>query len=231
MRKMSDGRICFVDDCFSGKKPVYFPIDINFTDRSREVIKQEVLSVDEKLWFYDDYRGVKMLSLFTGGGAFEGKASIERNRDECLEWTKPAEDLKETKKFLIKELFPLLQGMGRVVILRTLPGSKILEHIDCLDTETNQLNPKIRISLSGDISSLYFVGDKKKYIPSKHYLYMIDGAIPHGAQNAFVEDKMTICIGSPWRGELTRKGYSTIKDSLRCYTEDIIYREDIFQSN
>ena len=50
------------------------------------------------------------------------------------------------------------------------------------------------------LSSLYFLDrdNNKVYAPNYH-TYILNGGHPHGLEPA--EEKLTICLGSPWKGE------------------------------
>lgn len=176
-------------------------------------IVQALEKIPKHYWFYDPYRTVEMLPIFTDNGNIDRKGSLNTGRNKA--WTLKAP--KKLKDYLTKNIFYWMKPPGRVMILRTLPGKRNNLHIDC--RPENFLFPqyKLRIVLQGDVSSLFFLTNTNQIYPEysiKGVPFIIDGRWPHGMKNKSNKIKYTVCIGTPWTGAGLYDGLIDKKTSI-----------------
>lgn len=160
------------------------------------VFAQELESVPDEYWHYDEYRNTKMLCLYNPSGRV-GKFDINIKGENT--WTEGAEYCPRLKEFLetVLEEVP-----GRVTILRTPPGYKMNTHIDSWIEESGTEQYKWRMVVKGDKHSLFFLDKNEQPVyPNAHgyQAYVMDGAHPH-CINESENEKITVCIGAPWKG-------------------------------
>ncbi len=126
---------------------------------------------------------------------------------EPFVWSEAGKNTPRLQRYLEKEIFPLLPSEARVFILRTEPGKSLAPHIDTSPDEMGSMQEKLRVALSGKIDGLYFFDEhfEKVYVLNKYRVYVLDGGHAHAVESS-PEEKMTICIGSPWRGPLSEFG-------------------------
>ena len=204
-------------------KPVYFPIRIAGFGDVKEGVAQELDQLPTDCWFYDSYRNCHMAMIYTDGGRYEGKSAVHQSKGQRLQWTTVSNFTPAMKSLLKEKIFPLLDVLGRVTILRTAPGVSLEEHVDCSPDEREHYKPKFRMVLKGKNESLYFLNNNKKrvYVSPEHDSYIIDGSRVHGMENLGNETKYTLCIGAPWGGQLTERGYRLVQN---CYQENLSER-------
>tara|TARA_B100000287_G_scaffold369968_1_gene367171 strand:- start:3920 stop:4543 length:624 start_codon:yes stop_codon:yes gene_type:complete len=171
------------------------PINIGPTEDERQLARDEILSVDDSHWFYDPFRNCKMLPFYNGGGLM-GK---ESSHDKIFDYTEAGEKCSVGMDICEKYIFSWADPYPRITILKTDKDSILNPHLDCSTAEVGTPQYKFRIVLSGKIDNLYFIDEKynKKYIPSTHKEYILDGGHPHGL-DASEEIKLTMCAGAPW---------------------------------
>ena len=112
-----------------------------------------------------------------------------------------------------------MDPMGRVTILRTPSGYGLNVHLDSTADEVGTLQHKFRIVLNGNVDKLYFI-DKhhnEVYIPESYHTYVLDGSHPHALKPG-TEEKVTLCIGAPWKGKTTTEYDYILKNSLYTMT-------------
>lgn len=191
------------------KLPIYFGNYI----KSLEHYK----SLTDDNWYWDTYRTVHMLPLYTPGGAIDKKGSQNKKNSE-LDWTVYADD--ETIEFFENNVFPWLDKKGRIILLKTPPGESLATHIDCSRDVFGTRQHKLRIVLQGEVNSLTFVTNDSEINPKSDHrnLFVMDGSWPHYMTNTFNDWKYTICLGAPWDGGPT-DGYNDLLNQ----TEDTIY--------
>lgn len=176
-------------------------IDLGITDQQRQHMLEEVLSVDTGAWHYNDFRGCSMLPVYNSGGQLGEKSRGKQNPNSVFEYTEPAKNFTHTQHILETLVFPWLQPLGRVTILRTPAGFGLNVHLDSTQEEIGTLQHKFRIVLNGNIDKLYFIDahGEKQYVPQDYHTYVLDGSHPH-ALDPGDEEKITLCIGAPWTG-------------------------------
>jgi hypothetical protein len=108
-----------------------------------------------------------------------------------------------------------MDPVGRVTILRTPVGFGLNVHLDSTEDEIGTSQHKFRIVLNGNVDKLYFIDKHKNevYIPDNYYTYVLDGSHPHALKPG-TEEKVTLCIGAPWNGELTPDYNKLLENSL-----------------
>ena len=163
----------------------YKAIDLNITKEDISLITDQVKSVSSDEWFFDEYRNCEILTLL-------GKD---------FEWSEPGKICSHFIKVYNEKIKPILTSKGKIHILKTKKGGHIPTHIDCKQNEIPEFHQKFRLALTGKLSSLYFLDrdNNKVYAPNYH-TYILNGGDPHGLEPA--EEKLTICLGSPWKGEV-----------------------------
>jgi hypothetical protein len=172
----------------------------NFKDQDRVAseLLEEVMAVNESHWHWNSFRNCKMLSVYNPGGNI-GKVDLLKK--EKFTFTTPVlEKCPKLIEFLKNSVFKWMEPVGRVTILRTPPGVEMSTHIDCSLKEVGTEQYKWRFVLKGDISGLYFLDEKqeKVHIPDMYRMYILDGGHPHRIETS-LNEKITICIGSPWK--------------------------------
>ena len=217
-----------IDRVMRESKPVFLPIDTRVSPNAFLALTLELENLPQSLWFFDEYRKVEMTCIFSGGGEFRDKESIYSRRKEKLAWTEASLSLPKLKNFISTKIFPLIADLGRVTILKTLPNNGLEKHIDCSKAEKDLYHPKLRLVLSGNLSGFYFLSEKgSHHITDKFPCYIIDGSRAHGMFNNSSQVKYTICLGTPWSGQLSDLGKKLIQESLNKNIEYIFYREDL----
>lgn len=183
----------------------YCPMKINWTEELVKNILREVLELDDSYWHFNEFRNCKMLSVFNPGGR-QGKVNL--NIKDDFKFTEAANLCPSMVKFLREEVLWWMEPVGRVTILRTPPGVYMPLHLDCSLTESGTMQHKWRFVLKGDIEKLYFLDQDqtKIHVPVNNRCYSMDGGHPHSIDVSNTE-KITICIGSPWRGDTLNLEY------------------------
>ncbi len=160
--------------------------------------------VKEEEWIFDNYRNTQMLPIYTESGLTKKRDII--NKGGKLDWTPFAP--KELIQYFEQYIFPKINPLGRIMILKTKSGQKNTEHIDCSKEAFEIPQPKLRIVLQGNVDSLYFItADKKSLTPYGNgesfngRPFIIDGRWPHGMHNHYHGTKYTLCLGAPWIGD------------------------------
>ena len=199
-------------------------------------------STSDREWFFDSYRSVLMLPIYTEGGRITKSGSLNKGSSP-LDWTKFASP--DLVTYLEDQVFTWMKPRGRVMVLKTAPGGLSSPHIDCIETDFVSFQPKFRIVLQGEVSSLFFITNKGEVATSADDLgrpFVIDGRWPHGMKNDFPYNKYTICIGTPWKGQGLEqcrwiednsqvKLYdSDLPHDYRRYFEDLEKRKEKFEN-
>jgi hypothetical protein len=186
---------------------------LKFPQLDKEKSVAEIQLIDQKYWFYDQYRHTNMMPLMTMGGKVgESGASNFRSKEEFV-WTPYASET--LKSWFEEHVFPWMGARTRISVLKTQPNQKNHEHIDCSPQAFGSRQHKFRIVLQGKTDSLYFV---TKYgnilLFDTEDPFLMDGSWPHGMHNYTAKEKYTIAVGAPWGG----------KDSYSNMGQKIIYR-------
>ena len=201
-------------------------LDLNITDEDRKAMYDEVMSVHDNYWHYNEFRGCKMLPVFNAGGQLGGQAQGKDTRHGEFTYTEPAQKWTFTQKLLKEKVFPWMEPLGRVTILKTPAGYGLNVHLDSKVDEIGTLQHKFRIVLNGNVDKLYFIDKRynRVYIPENYTTYVLDGSHPHALEPG-TEEKVTLCIGAPWTGQPTEKYVDLINNSL--YTMKVSRPENL----
>lgn len=193
-----------MDNLVYAKLPIEFK---NFNDALSHYI-----SINDENWFWDVYREVRMLPLYTPGGAIDKNGSRNK-KDSVLKWTKYAD--KETINFFEESIFPWLDKKGRIILLKTPPGESLATHIDCNKEVFGTRQHKLRVVLQGTVNSLTFVTKNGDIQPKDNHrnAFIMDGSWPHYMTNTSDDWKYTICLGSPWDGGETTNYVKLLNES------------------
>ena len=175
-------------------------LNLSITDQDRNMMLSEVLSADESSWHLNEFRGCKMLPVYNSGGQLGGQSTTKSNFD-IFDFTEPAQSWLHTQKILKEKILPWLLPEGRVTILKTPAGHGLNVHLDSTEDEIGSLQHKFRIVLNGNIDKLYFIDahNNKVNLPDNYNTYVLDGSHPH-ALDPGTQEKITLCIGAPWKG-------------------------------
>jgi hypothetical protein len=183
------------------KDLVYAPVDFGFTDELLEELYREAAA--EKVRFHSPYRTCEMIPVFTPGGA-ETREQIRHGRS-ALEWTPLMTRLPKLRREIETRLFPFMAPLPRIMILVTPPGGEVKVHVDCSLADVDLPQLKLRVVLGGDRTGLWFLGTdgRRHYIDGKNSTYVLNGSQPHGMENRSSRQKFTLCLGSPWNGDVS----------------------------
>lgn len=160
---------------------------------------EKILSLDNKLSFWDDYRYTKMIPLITKQG-ISGKYGANNYKQGEFQW------LEYTPKIIVEYfedvVFPWTGLKSRISALITQPNVSNYEHIDCERQEVNTRQHKFRIVLQGNTDTLYFkTKNGDVHVPNVSQPFIMDGGWPHGMTNNTGEVKVTLALGAPWIGK------------------------------
>ena len=187
--------------------------DLGITKIEKQSMLNEILNCPKPYWYYDKFRGCKMLPIFNGGSIFNHTAKGK------LVFTEAGKQCKVLMDVLLEKVFPFMDPIGRVTILKTNKDEALNTHLDCNENEIGSLQHKFRISLKGQVDTLYFLNKdlEKIYIPNEYDTYVLDGGHPH-ALDPGQEEKITLCIGAPWQGNATENYSKILEHSLHSFT-------------
>ncbi len=164
----------------------------------KELAAKQILEIDHKFSFWDEYRYTRMFPLMTKGGL--GKEGTTNQQSGDFHW------LEHTPKVIIdwfeNHVFEWLGEKSRIMALITQPGISNYEHIDCGPNEVGSRQHKFRIVLQGKTSTLYWNTQTGIVnAPDIDGPFIMDGGWPHGMTNSTNEVKVTIALGAPWTGK------------------------------
>ena len=187
-------------------------IDLGITDSDRLLMLEEVKALDNNDHFYNEFRGCRMIPIFNKSGEL-GKTQNGTN-SRTFKYTTAGQKCPTIRHICETKLFPWMDPPGRVTILRTSPGTGLNVHIDCREDEIGSLQHKYRLVLNGSIDQLYFIDSNgnKVYVPNYYNSYVIDGSHAHSI-DAGKEEKITLCIGAPWKGSSNNAYKNLINES------------------
>ena len=173
----------------------YCPIDIGLLEEERVQMRDEILSVSDDYWFYDEFRGCYMLPIFNGGGKM-GQLSDHK---WDFDFTEAGKQCNNVMTVSANKIFNWMSPLSRLTILKTLPGVALNPHLDCSTYEIGTAQYKFRIVLAGKVDNLYFLNadDIKIFVPNMYKEYILDGGHVHGL-DAHKDIKLTLCGGAPW---------------------------------
>lgn len=175
-----------------------------------ETYMKEVSTIPDRFFHYDEYRNTLICPLFAPSGGLG-----PRSFGSLPEKTEASTYCGSLMEFMgkIHHLMP-----GYITILKTPAGTEMNPHIDCAEEEVGSEQYKWRMSLTGDRESLFFIDkDGNRIYPNKgEPCYVIDGGHMHGVDKSN-KDKITVCIGYPWRSTLPDNIINTITIERQSY--------------
>ena len=187
-------------------------------------IISDIKKIPDHYWFYDPYRMTNMLTFRSQGGGTSIKDTvIKHTNNEDFEWTENAPI--DLINYCEKYIFNWMSPKGRVVVLKTPPGGRNEEHIDCNKKKIGTLQHKLRIVLQGNVDTLYWITKTNKVCPPTNregIPFIIDGSWPHGMFNNTNDEKYTITIGAPWTGGHNSQYTTLLSQSL---DKDTLYKD------
>jgi len=193
---------------------------------NKKLATTEILKIDDKFWYWDSYRGTRMIPLMTKN-ALIGESGASNGRTGTFDWVNYTPAI--IKEWFEQEIFPWMGSRTRIMALMTLPGIANNEHIDCGLEEIGSRQHKFRIVLQGRTGTLYFkTKEGDIFVPDIDESFIMDGGWPHGMMNDSSELKLTIAAGAPWTGSecydnveplLFREDYS-LPDNLAAYAKN-----------
>ncbi len=204
----------------------FLPLDINI-DKHCPLVEAEIMQSYETLGFWSSYQCCWMLPLWTSGSGLKESELTEKSQP--FSWTTAMESLPRTREMIESCIFPQVQGRYRIIALITPPNKSIKLHADCNFEDIDLLNHKLRFSISGNISSLWFLNERfeKVHVSSISKVYVLDGSHPHGVDASPNGFKITLCIGSPWFGDLTGDFLDLMHKSEKKYASHVLWRSQM----
>lgn len=192
-------------------------IDLGITEEDRIKILSELLTVSSSFWHYNQYRGCSMLPILSSNGDLSPVSKPGQHSN--LKFTNAANSCFTLKKILEKKIFPFMNPIGKVTILRTNKKTALNLHIDSNKKEIGSRQHKFRFVISGKIDKLYFLDKNlnKIYVPNDYNTYVMDGSHVHALEESD-DEKITLCIGAPWNGQPNSLYENILKDSLYSVT-------------
>jgi hypothetical protein len=169
--------------------PVKYEVDTS-------IFAKELDQVPDNYWYYDRHRNTEVLYLYISSEHATNNISTTGN----LKWTDAITFCPQLKYFLEKEVIEEIPG--KISVLRTRPDVLMNIHMDAYIEENNTEQYKWRMVVKGDKKGLFFLNENEdKIYPNQEdwEAYVMDGVHPHGIDRTITE-KMTIVIGTPWRG-------------------------------
>lgn len=175
-------------------------IDLDISEKEISAMYNEVKMINESHWYHDKFRGCYILPLYNGGGTTGApKEGVIRSKGNMI-FTEAGKKCPTIEEIVLNRVFPFMDINGRMSVLKTKPGDHMNVHMDSNEQSVGTRQHKFRIVLNGEINKLYFLDKSlnKVYVPDHYNTYILDGTHPHSIETG--EEKITICIGTPWRG-------------------------------
>jgi hypothetical protein len=182
-------------------KNILFASVLSIPILDKQKSTKEILSLDRSFSFWDDYRYTQMFPLMTKGGDI-GADGTSNEKNSGFEWTEITKQTPTIVEWCNNFVFPWIGMKSRVMALVTQPGSANHEHFDCNKNELDTLQHKFRIVLQGKTDTLYWLTDEGRVnAPDTEHAFIMNGGWPHGMVNTGNTPKVTLALGSPWRGK------------------------------
>ena len=205
--KKGQGHLPFPENNIIDDKNILFA-SLKLPEINRNQALKEMNEISESEWIWDDYRATSMLPIMTKDGKSSHHSLFNIKKEGDHIWTSNAP--KTLINYFEDHIFNWITCRPRIVILKTDPTMSIKEHIDCQPFEFGLRQLKFRYVLSGDTSSLYFLTETGNvHAPETNLPFLIDGSWPHGMLNNSNKQKITVCLGAPWNGEVRYPEFET----------------------
>lgn len=206
---------------------IFIPLDVPMPPKE---CAEEIADLPwDNLSYWDEKRECQILPLRTPLGK-EGLGGVNLLSDsKDLEWISAA-SFPVTRRYIEEWVWPWMDPRGNVAAIKTLPGQSIKLHLDSSSCKAlnNQSYLKFRVVLQGPTSNLWFQRDSSSpiNIPEINSPFLIDGSWPHGTDKTNMQ-KITLCIGNPWEGQLTPSFEKLLKKSADKFRDQTIHRQDL----
>ena len=187
---------------------LFAELNIKTIDKKRTA--EWLNSLDEKYWFWDEYRTCDLLALMTQSGEFDEESAKKNNSaQDYFFWTAFVPDF--IREYFENHIFTWTKMKSRILVIRTKAYQENKVHIDCSPKVFHTIQHKFRIVVQGNTDSLYFRTKKKNiWAPSTQKPFIIDGSWPHGMINNNPFPKYTIVLGAPWASCSSHPGYNPL---------------------
>ena len=194
-------------------------IDLGISALEKQKILNEILNVPSDYWHYNEFRGCHMLGIYNGGGKLGGRDVAGNTAKGEFDYTPAGKLCHYTRFTLQNKIFPFMDPIGRVTILRTKANAGLSVHLDSTLEEVGTLQHKFRFVLNGNIDKLYFIDKNrnKVFVPDCYDTYIMDGSHAHSLDPG-TEEKITLCIGAPWKGKSTVNYDKVLENALYKFT-------------
>ena len=185
---------------------LFAELDIKTIDKKQTI--EWLNKLDEKYWFWNEYRTCDLLALMTQTGGFNKSAGENDSKNDFF-WTPFVPDF--IKEYFENNIFTWTKIKSRIMIIRTKAYQENKVHIDCSPKKFHTIQHKFRIVVQGNTNSLYFQTKKGDiWSPSTQKPFIIDGSWPHGMVNNSPLPKYTIVLGAPWTSCDSYPGYNPL---------------------
>ena len=131
---------------------LFSELDIQIIDKKQTL--EWLSTLNEKYWFYNEYRTCDLLSLMTETGGFNKLSSKNNSSSRDFFWTPFVPDF--IKKYFEDNIFSWTKTKSRIFIIRTKAYKENPVHIDCSPQQFHTTQHKFRIVVQGKTNSLYF---------------------------------------------------------------------------
>ncbi len=194
-------------------------IDLGISDLEKQKILNEILNVPSDYWHFNEFRGCHMLGIYNGGGKLGGRDIAGNTAKGEFDYTPAGKLCHYTRLTLQNKIFPFMDPIGRVTILRTKANAGLSVHLDSTLEEVGTLQHKFRFVLNGNIDKLYFIDKNrnKVFVPDCYDTYIMDGSHAHSLDPG-TEEKITLCIGAPWKGKSNVNYDKVLENALYKFT-------------
>lgn len=163
------------------------PVTTNFLE--------EIEDVPEEMWHYDKFRNCLILPLWNPSAQI---GVVDPSIKGEFRLTEAAMLCPQLMSFVL----PICEKLrGRLTVLKTPPDWVFNVHMDSRIDEIGTEQYKWRMVLKGEKDGLFFLDqNQERVFPNSGFAtYVIDGSHPHSLKQSN-EEKITVCIGAPWRG-------------------------------
>ena len=189
------------------KKMLFAELNIKTINKKQTI--EWLNNLDEKYWFWNEYRTCDLLALMTQTGDFHRSKAENNPFNSDFFWTPFVPDF--IKKYFEENIFTWTKTKSRIMIIRTKAYKENKIHIDCSPQKFHTTQHKFRIVVQGNTDSLYFRTKKKDiWAPSTQKPFIIEGSWPHGMINNSPLPKYTIALGAPWTHCDSYHGYNPL---------------------
>lgn len=189
-------------------------INLDISNIEKNKMVEEIKQVPLNFRQWNEFRGCDMIAIYNGSGYIGPRNKDINTSKGKFKYTDAISFCPTIKKVCEEKIFPFMDPIGRVTVLHTKSETGLNIHLDTTEEEIGTLQHKYRLVLSGNISKLFFLdqNENKIFVPSCYDSYIIDGSHPHSIDPDNSE-KITLCIGAPWKGKPTSEYQRLLDES------------------